>query len=177
MFTEVIVKINQGVRFLDHSVSIKTPMLQLKLNTIARICYWPSMNRRQWSIISASCGLDDAVDAGAVLGKICGRGGARPRPRPSSFGRQQRLSEITIHAPWSIKKRAILFWTITPAFLDGFQHFVAGWPKCRLPPMSSKFRQVVFLLAADYTQLTTKTRLCNGYWSAVARVATKSVSS
>jgi len=31
-----------------------------------------------------------------------------------------------IHTPWAIKKpkRATLFWTITSAFLDGFQHVV-----------------------------------------------------
>jgi len=28
------------------------------------------------------------------------------------------------YTPWAIKKRATLFWTITSAFLDGFQHFV-----------------------------------------------------
>ena len=27
------------------------------------------------------------------------------------------------YTPWPIKKRATLFWTITSAFLDGFQHF------------------------------------------------------
>jgi len=26
--------------------------------------------------------------------------------------------------PWAIKKRATLFWTTTPMFLDGFQQFV-----------------------------------------------------
>jgi len=28
------------------------------------------------------------------------------------------------HTQWSIKKCVTLFWTVTPAFLDGFQHFV-----------------------------------------------------
>jgi len=33
------------------------------------------------------------------------------------------------NTPWAIKKRATLLWTITSAFLDGFQHFVHQWKR------------------------------------------------
>jgi len=36
---------------------------------------------------------------------------------------------LYIYTPSAMKKRATLFWTITSAFLDGFQHFVYRWKK------------------------------------------------